>query len=75
MNDQFDIRIGALAVASGFTTHEQIKGALMQQSADPGKRLGEILIERRALTPSQLNALLRAQAVTRQEPPGSARTD
>ena len=37
------LKLGALLVASGLVTHEQLKGALAQQN-DDGGRLGEVLI-------------------------------
>ncbi len=52
-------------MVSGYPTLEQIEAALMQRSADPAKPLGEILVERRTITPAQLDGLLEAQALGR----------
>ncbi len=54
--------IGRIAVQLGMITREQLQHATREQGRQPGRRLGEVLIELGYIDEGQLGALLAAQA-------------
>ncbi len=55
-------KIGALVVAMGHASAEEVVAALIHQIASPDQPLGEILVERRVLSAADLQTLLELQA-------------
>ena len=60
-NEQTLPSLGLLALEMGFAAPAQVNAAVVQHQANPGSLLGEVLVERRVLTPSQLRELLARQ--------------
>lgn len=69
-----EMRLGALAVRNGFAREEDIGAALVHQTGASAK-LGEILLEKGALSPQALNALLAAQTRLRKGAPPDEELD
>ena len=55
-----DGSIGTLAVARGWITQEQLRTGL-REAKKSGKPLGQVLVNSKALTPSQLEELILAK--------------
>ncbi len=62
MDDTEIMRLGRLAVELGYCTFNDVKGAALQHAANPGSRFTDVLVERRAVTPEQVDVLLLLQA-------------
>ena len=61
--DNTDImRLGRLAVDLGYCTFNDVKGAALQHAANSGSRFTDVLVERRAVTPEQVDVLLLLRA-------------
>ena len=58
-NDR-NLLIGVLALQMGFISREELVAGLVAWSADSGKSVGTILIERRSLRPEDLPTVLEA---------------
>ena len=57
-----DRLLGTLAVREGYITAHQVEECVgLQKQADPGRKLGEILIEKGYLTPTRLASILDIQ--------------
>ncbi|HLF92403.1 MAG TPA: hypothetical protein VJB14_03010, partial [Planctomycetota bacterium] len=69
-----ETRLGALAVRNGFAREEDIGSALVHQTGATTK-LGEILLQKGALSPRTLDALLAAQARLRNGGPPDEEPD
>lgn len=54
-------RLGDLLVRDGEIAQEQLDEVLVQQSREPDKRVGELLVERRILSPTDLTRYIRLQ--------------
>ena len=63
MKDKDEAEFGLLAIALGFLTREKLDKVLkiQEESEGRGRRLGEILLKRRALSREQVLLVLRAQ--------------
>lgn len=59
--ESVDIPFGKACVLLRFATEEQIEKALEEQSKNPGKPLGEILVEQKVLTPEKVKTVLSRQ--------------
>lgn len=54
-------RLGDLLVRDGEIAQEQLDEVLVQQARQPDKRVGELLVERRIITPGDLTRYIRMQ--------------
>lgn len=54
-------RLGDLLVRDGEIAQEQLDEVLVQQARQPDKRVGELLVERRIITPADLTRYIRMQ--------------
>jgi hypothetical protein len=69
-----ETRLGLLAVQNGLLREEEL-GAALEQQKDASRKLGEILVERGALSSQALKALLAAQSRLRDGTPPEAEED
>jgi hypothetical protein len=53
-------RFGGIAIMNEFVTPEQVMECLQMQSRNPGKRIGEIMVERGYITEEQKGGILKA---------------
>ena len=54
-------RLGMLAILKGYATTPEVRGALRHQRANPGSRIGEVMVERQVLAPAELQDILGLQ--------------
>ena len=62
VDDTDILELGRLAVGLGYCAFAEVKQAAMQHAANPGSTFTDILLERRAVTPEQLDTLLLLQS-------------